>query len=302
MKKVYFNHSLVEDASDPEVARLIVEIAGLKNTLGAIPLYVYEHFWSLRIQSGTLRSFLTYRHNRDRAKVIILALMHNGPHFHDSPLGEDVTITPGVKEHGFGKKLLFICFNDSQEYILSLAGEKILIHTTYAVTGNRSIDIVNLIGKDGLIRQLQERLVFNSIDDVFREITRSSTCIKILTPAVKSAKRHNFKGAFHEVYKTVTALESELSLLVEGIPDQQRMEKFFQQTGFEISGESPEVLKNPKFRKHREFVIGSKGSVLFEWHIKIGNETRIHFFIDKEEKTIYIGHCGKHLPIPSYKS
>jgi len=45
-----------------------------------------------------------------------------------------------------------------------------------------------------------------------------------------------------------------------------------------------------------------KGNVLFEWHIKIGSETRIHFFIDKEEKKVYIGHCGKHLPIPSYKS
>jgi hypothetical protein len=66
--------------------------------------------------------------------------------------------------------------------------------------------------------------------------------------------------------------------------------------------ESPEVLQNPRYRKHREFIIGSKGKALFDWHIKIGNETRIHFYIDREAKKIYIGHCGKHLPVPSYKS
>jgi hypothetical protein len=144
--------------------------------------------------------------------------------------------------------------------------------------------------------------VFHSIDDVFREVTRSHPSIEILPGTGKSAGRHNFKGAFHDVYKTVTALEKELSLLLEGVPDQQRMERFLQHTGFEISGESPEVLQNSKYRRYREFVIGSKGKMLFEWHIKIGNETRVHFFIDKEAKKIYIGHCGKHLPIPSYKS
>jgi hypothetical protein len=90
--------------------------------------------------------------------------------------------------------------------------------------------------------------------------------------------------------------------LLEGVPDRQRAEVFLQQTGFEISGESSEVLKNPGFRKHREFVTGAKGILLFDWHIKIGSETRIHFYIDKKEKKIYIGHCGKHLPVPSYKS
>lgn len=137
---------------------------------------------------------------------------------------------------------------------------------------------------------------------VFREIARSHPAIEILPAAGKSARRHNFKGAFHDVYKTVAALEKELGLFQERIPDPQRMEQFLRHTGFEISGESPEVLQNSRYRKHREFVIGSKGKSLFDWHIKIGNETRIHFYIDREAKKIYIGHCGKHLPVPSYRS
>jgi hypothetical protein len=303
MSKVYFNHSLLEGASDPEVARLVVEIVELKNALGAVPLYVYEHFWSINIQSGSLRSFLTLRHNRDRAKVIILALMYNGPHFHDSPTAKEVTTKPKVSETGFGKKLLYICFNDRQGYVLSLAGEKILIHATYTVSGpEESLVVVNLVGIDRLQRQLLEQRVFHSIEEVFQEINRANPAIDILPNARKSARRHNFKGAYPDVYKAITALERELSLLLEGVTDRHRMERFVQETGFEISGESIEVLNNPRYRKHREFVIGSKGNVLFEWHIKIGSETRVHFFIDKEDKKIYIGHCGKHLPIPSYKS
>lgn len=197
----------------------------------------------------------------------------------------------------------YICLHDSQEYVLSLSEEKVLIHESYTIGGSiGSLVVVNLVGMKGLLRQLQKQRVFHSIEDVFQEITRTNPSIEILPNARKSARRHYFKGAYQDVYNTIIALEKELSLLLEGVPDQQRMERFLQQTGFEISGESAEVLQNPKFRKHREFVIGSKGNVLFEWHIKIGSETRIHFFIDKEERKIYIGHCGRHLPIPSYKS
>jgi len=303
MKKVYFNHSLLEGASDQELARLVLETVELKNTLRDIPLYVYEGFWSLRIRSGTLRSFLALRHNQDKAKIIILALMHNGPHFHDTPLREAITITPAIVKPGFGIKLLHICFNDRQEYLLSLKEEKVLIYKTYTVAGRKeSLTVFNLAGIESLQSQLQSQRVFHDIEEVFQEITRANPSIEILASARKSAARHNFKGAYHDVYKTITALERELSLLLEGLPDRQRIEVFLQQTGFEISGESSEVLKNPGFRKHREFVTGAKGILLFDWHIKIGSETRIHFYIDKKDKKIYIGHCGKHLPVPSYKS
>lgn len=243
MKKAYFNHSLLEGASDPEVARLVMEIVELKNALGAVPLYVYEYFWSLNIQSGTLRSFLTLRHHRDRAKVIIQALMHNGPHFHDSPPIEEITITPSINKPGFGKNLLYICLHDRQEYVLSLSEEKVLIHETYTVAGSiGSLVVANLVGMKALLRQLQKQRVFHSIDDVFQEITRTNPSIEILPNARKSARRHNFKGAYQDVYNTIIALEKELSLMLEGVPDQQRMERFLQQTGFEISGESSEVL------------------------------------------------------------
>ncbi|MGE5341761.1 MAG: hypothetical protein ACM3SY_09805 [Candidatus Omnitrophota bacterium] len=178
-----------------------------------------------------------------------------------------------------------------------------MIHEKYTLSSeNRSQDILNLIGHEKLLRYFENRLTFNCIDEVFRKITEENPSIEILDSAWKSGKRHHFKGAFVDVYKTICALKSEMDLLLAGVSEIQRIETYLQQTGFEISGETNKTLENPKYRKYREFNIGSKGRVLFEWHIKIGNEIRIHYYIDKENKKIYIGHCGKHLPVPSFHS
>jgi hypothetical protein len=303
MEKIYFNHSLLIDSSDSLVVNLLVEIVELKNSLGSVPLYVYQGFWNLGIQSGTLLSFLAKRDNQDGAKVIILSLMHNGPYFHDSSTIQYLIITPGVPKSCFARDLMNICYHDNQQQVLSLADEKVLTSPKYTISaGSQSIDIINLIGREKLLHYLERRLVFKNIDTVFQEIIQSHPTIEILLPARKSAMKHNFKGMFYEVYKAITALESEMVLLIDETPDQQRIDAFCQKTGFEISRESPELLRNPKYRKHREFTPGTKGKTLFDWHIKIGRETRIHYFIDKEEKKIYIYHCGKHLPVPSYQS
>ncbi|MCX6583421.1 MAG: hypothetical protein NT166_24865 [Candidatus Aminicenantes bacterium] len=303
MKKIYFNHGLLIDSSDPGVIALIVEIAGIKEALGSISLCVSEDFLSLRIQSGELRSFLAKRGNQDKAIVLILALMNNGPHFHRSNVVPHLVIVPGISEGCFAFALMQICFNDNQEHVLSLKNEKILVCAEYKLSSeNRSQDILNLVGKEKLLRHLENCLSFNSIDEVFQEIIKTVPAIEILDSARKSAKKHHFKGAFVDVYKTVCNLKSEMSLLIAGIPDRKRIEAFFHQTGFEISGESDSTLGNPKYRRHREFTIESKGKVLCDWHIKIGNETRIHYFIDKENEKIYIAHCGSHLPSPSYRS
>jgi hypothetical protein len=303
MKKVYFNHGILIDSSDPAVIASIVEIAAIKEALGSISLCVSEEFWNLRIQSGTLFSFLKQRGNQDKAIVLILTLMNKGPHFHHSNVVTQLVIVPRISQDCFAFALMQICFNDNQEHVLSLKNEKILVNEKYTLSSeSRSLDIFNLVGREKLLHYLENRLSFNSIDEAFQEIIKTVPAIVILDSAKKSAKKHHFKGAFVDVYKTVCALKSEMSLLIEGIPDRKRIETFFHQTGFEISGESDSTLGNPKYRKHREFTIESKGKVLCDWHIKIGNETRIHYFIDKENEKIYIAHCGSHLPVPSYCS
>lgn len=303
MKKIYFNHGILIGSVDSAVMASIVEIAAIKEILGSVSLCVSEDFWNLRIQSGTLFSFLTKHGNRDKAIVLILMMMNNGPHFHRLALNEHLVIIPGISQRCFAFELMHTCFNDKQEHVLSLVDEKILNHKQYTLSaGSRSQDIFNLIGKEEVLRYLENQLVFNSIEEVFQEITKVNPSIEILESAWKSARKHNFKGAFFDVYKTICTLKSEMALLIDGKPEPQRIESFCQQTGFEISGETKKTLENPRYRERREFIIESKGKVLFDWHIKIGNEIRIHYFIDKENKKIYIGHCGSHLPVPSFRS
>ena len=67
------------------------------------------------------------------------------------------------------------------------------------------------------------------------------------------------------------------------------------------SDESQTVRNHPKLRKLRTFPLPESGkSVFFQAHIKLTNGLRLHFYPDKENKKIYIGYIGKHLPTKYY--
>jgi len=90
--------------------------------------------------------------------------------------------------------------------------------------------------------------------------------------------------------------------VLEGVSDEVRTKVFFEETGFEISRESDMTLKVRRYRAEREFIVPGLGKQLFEWHVKIGRTIRIHFFIDRDNQKVYIGHCGRHLGTVSYNS
>jgi hypothetical protein len=146
---------------------------------------------------------------------------------------------------------------------------------------------------------------FRSIQDVFDDINgRHLQQLFILESAKKSARRHNFLNRFPEVHTALLALVAlELHNIVDNIDEAERIERFRQATGLEISKESAETMKDDYYRNERLFTIpGQQHSELFEWHVKIGNYIRIHYFVDKSERIIYIGHCGKHLPVKNFKT
>jgi len=303
IEKVYFNHSGLIAAPFSEVRTAIVEIHRLKNILKSIPMYVHENFWELPIQGGTLKTYLMKRNNKEEAILFILALMHNGPHYHDSPIVKELSIVPLITGECFARILLHICYNDDQPHIVSLSSEKDLVNSHYTIsTVQKSMELFNFIGEYPLLQVIEGAITFGRIGDVFQKVKETDPTIEILPSALKSAGKHNFKGAFQEVFNTITGLRAELSRILEGESHQSRIEAFRRETGYEISPESTLVSQNFGYKSRREFTIPRLGKKYFEWHIKIGNETRIHYYIDKEKKKIYIGHCGKHLPVPSYRS
>ncbi|MBG9611823.1 hypothetical protein ABE15_00925 [Bacillus cereus] len=223
--------------------------------------------------------------------------MNSGPYFSSAPSSRPM-IQPNFSS-SFCEEILFSCFEDSQEHIVSLQNENCLTSENYTVTHNsNSLDVKNHIGLSSLTNFFESQLTLRSINDVFKEIDKRTNKIKLLSEAIKSARLHNFHRKFSDVLSTILALETvDLALLKEGTNDIARMKAYQSSTGFKISGESEETLNKDRYEAQRTFVIPGMGKRLFEWHIKIGIDIRIHYYIDKENDLVYIGHCGKHLDI-----
>lgn len=62
-----------------------------------------------------------------------------------------------------------------------------------------------------------------------------------------------------------------------------------------VSGESSSVLQDPTLRNEREFWLPNGRKELFENHIKISKGYRIHFYVNPDNKKVYIGYIGNHL-------
>ncbi|CAK8722522.1 hypothetical protein GMJAKD_11740 [Candidatus Electrothrix aarhusensis] len=64
-----------------------------------------------------------------------------------------------------------------------------------------------------------------------------------------------------------------------------------------VSGESEPVRKNPKLKKAREFYLPTGKKIFFENHVKFHQGIRMHFFVQPESHTVFIGYIGSHLPL-----
>jgi hypothetical protein len=65
----------------------------------------------------------------------------------------------------------------------------------------------------------------------------------------------------------------------------------------EVTGESLTVYNHPDKRECRMFYLPSGNKEYFENHIKLSHGYRIHFFPNPNDKKVYIGHVGPHLPV-----
>jgi hypothetical protein len=311
MRDLYFNHSIFvgANANVEEFKTCLKEIASLSACAreeGA-SIRFYEQIWKTKLgNKQELREFLFEMPKTTEDLKLIMGYVNQGPHYSDQTLVAGLTIAPDVSRGTFAEKLLHICFTDKHEGIVSPAPEPVLKSPSYSLSkGSELVDAWNAIGKEALLDKLRLLNPFRSIQDVFDDINgRHLQQLFILESAKKSARRHNFLNRFPEVHTALLALVAlELHNIVDNIDEAERIERFRQATGLEISKESAETMKDDYYRNERLFTIpGQQHSELFEWHVKIGNYIRIHYFVDKSERIIYIGHCGKHLPVKNFKT
>jgi|GEM_PF-1338259 len=310
MMELYFNHSfLIGTAGNAHgIQQQLKEIASLSACAreeGASVRF-YEQLWQTRLGNGQeLRPFL-YGMPHSEDLRLVLAYVDQGPHYRDQPLVGNLTIQPNVAAGAFAEKLLHLCFADKQEGVVSPAAEQALSSAGYSLSaGTAAMEVWNAIGGAALLAKLRSLHPFSGIQDVFDDIEgRGLRQLVMMDCAKRSARRHNFLGRFPHVHAALLALESvELPNVVDSIDETVRIERFREATGLEISKESPETMKDPYYRNEREFTIpGRTNKELFEWHVKIGNHIRIHYFVDKPSRILYVGHCGRHLPVKNFDS
>ena len=306
---LYFNHSSIENASMEEVHGYLEEIIKLraKTIEGEESICFFQDFWDVRFSGNNLRNYLCSIKDKDPVKGIITSVM-NGPYYYSNVEIKDILARPDFNGDNFSKLLFNVCFKDNQHELLSLKEESALREKQYNI--NKYIDaevnfeVLNYIGEIGLEQFFLERCSFKSVQEVFENLEKRYQCLVILDSAKKSAKKHDFRGDYQEVYEAISNLvEVELPMLMEGENDELRKSKFRMSCGMEISKETSETLAVDRYRKEREFNLPQLGKVLCQWHIKLHrNNTRIHYHIDKETKKVYIAHCGKHLSTIGYKS
>lgn len=307
MNEMYLNHGCLMDATDDTLGMKLKELQEiiLKLREQHWSLAVIRDFWNVPTNGKTLKEYMHSNYSKEKQLTSIIGIMNAGPYFELEQIRQTDTsldIVPEIENKEFEYPFLFTCFLNEQKHIASFNQPNYLPQKQFAISlSDEELEVSNSIGLHGLEHTLLKLLSFQTITDVFEKI-EENTSIIILGEARDSAKRHNFKGNYRGVYRLITLLyEMEFTKVSEEISESKE-DVFYKMTGFKISPESSATMSHRRYRSEREFVIPGKGKEVFEWHIKIGHDTRIHYFVDKEEKKLYIGHCGAHLRTISFNS
>jgi hypothetical protein len=99
-----------------------------------------------------------------------------------------------------------------------------------------------------------------------------------------------------QVKKVLTCLNSYVENMKKGIWNYSHQKLREHGLNYEVSGESSSVYQDEKLRKPRTFSLPSGEEKYFENHIKLPSGYRLHFFVDDENRQVFIGYIGSHLP------
>ncbi|BAK15702.1 hypothetical protein MKY51_12025 [Solibacillus sp. FSL R5-0691] len=306
MNKFILNHGCFVDIQKDFVLERFKELTMLINFLREkdCVISITEDLWSINVEGSTLQKLVHERMEKDTTLVTIITVMNSGPYFQfvqNFDGYEELITNPKVLKNTFEYNYLYSNVLDNCFPIISFENPKYITEDNYVYNVNGlNGDISNYLGLSKLEEYFLNSLRFSNISEVFEKINEEFPNIKILSSAIKSAQRHNFQGNQYKVYEAFKGLNNFERL--PAMSGEQREERFYEATKMKISPETKATMDVDRYKKQRTFSIPGKQSEIFEWHVKIGNNTRIHYYFDEEDDIIYIGHCGKHLGTVSYKS
>lgn len=294
MTKFYFNHKLIEDTHDNNSSGLTSQFKELALITEEIRKEKLQLFFCNYINNNQDVFYnKLHRYHREREAIsIITSYITNANNFYP--------ITSSNFKIDSKEDYLNMCVEDNQNLVASLTNESFLSEPEYIVN---DFCIKNLLGlsplKQYIIEELKPPLSFKGVKEVFsylKDVYQNK--IEILNNAKKTAKKCSLDGDM--LIKIYRALEQAINVLLpHNTNNLNHLELDYKQAteeygSFDISPESQKTLN--KYGHLRTFNINGE-PLIFSNHIKIGNNFRIHFYIKNNK--LYIGHCGKHLPIAS---
>ena len=148
---LYLNHGLLQDSPRESIKNHLSELAQINAFCldKGHQLKFWEKIWSLQVCGQTFNQYIHTLSDRDIVEVITRAI-YNGPYFNKQEAKEEeVQITPSIsKVKREAQDLLYTCYIDQQENILSLAKE-----VYNGIVGLYEIELQNLLdGKNDKTR------------------------------------------------------------------------------------------------------------------------------------------------------
>ncbi len=290
MTSFYFNHKLIEDTHKNNSNDLISQFNELALITSEIRKEKHQLLFCSHINNNQeIFNNKLYRSNCESISAIIEVIKNT----------DFYPINSNNFKFDTKDDYLKMCVEDNQNLVASLSDESFLSKPDYTVN---DFSIKNFLGLNALkqyISELKPPLSFKGIREVFSYLKDVyPNKIEILNNAEKTAKKCSLDGDM--LIKIYRALEQAINVLLpHNTNNLNHLELDYKQAteeygSFDISPESQKTLN--KYGHLRTFNINGELHI-FSNHIKIGNNFRIHFYIKNNK--LYIGHCGKHLPIAS---
>lgn len=297
MKMIYFNHRGFEIAVEDNFNNLLQEMSDkiefCRNY--QLRLAFYKDIYSINLLSFD-KNFIDYIYAnnayRDFCNLFI------------KYIDENLVYPQNKQTHLYDNQdnylnwFIEMCNNDNVYRILSLSNDNLFDSEEYVI-GSKTIQNIKTL--DNLSECLNSEIIFQSIDDVFENIQlKFQDQIKILPDAKKSTRQLPTNNkTYNNIFKAIEGLVKIILPTNSNKLSQQIQSAFQVETSFQISPESRATLDNNKYAKYRIKKINGEDK-LFSNHVKIGDNIRIYYYIF--ENTIYIGHCGLHLPTVKFSN
>lgn len=284
-------------------------------------LYVHMQLWAMEVGEGlTFRGWASRSAHHPKLRdglESLLRVCDRGPYLDALKVAGDwqaMNVEPSIAgapeltretvEHGFRAML---ADEDLQALMLSVgthALESLPEPRYHATCGTQRVELPNLRNESDVETTLVET-EFASRDEVLDAVRRHSPRVRFLPECERLLRRAHIDVPLTKLFRALCGLDACAEARLAG--DDDHRGAYTRRTGIECSGESSTKRSNPSLRRQFLFKLpGEMEKRFFGDHAKVGESTRIHFFVldsaegrhdaigVEREVTVWVGRIDKH--------